>query len=282
LDAVVRPPRDVVAHAARAVENGGRQAWHHWTLRTGVDVTAVAAGRSCLVLAPHPDDETLGCGATIALKRANGTPVRVVVAADGRTSHPPSLVDPDELARRRAEEVAAACRILGVAASDLVQLGFEDQSLDAREDELVGAIAEQLDAVAPDEVRLPSTRDWHPDHRALGLALRRALSGRKRRPAVFEHPVWLWVHGPWEADPGGPWAPRNPVAFARGLLRPSAWSRAQLVSTAGLLDQKRRALLAHHTQTANPTGDPAWVTFDQGFVASFLLPYEIAFPLGPA
>jgi LmbE family N-acetylglucosaminyl deacetylase len=273
----MRPSRDLAAAIVQRMERAGRQMWQQRAVRAGEDVTAAVAGRSCLVLAPHPDDETLGCGATIARKRASGTPVRVLVAADGRSSHRSAVIDPDELARTRAGEVVDACRVLGVGEADLVRLSFEDGTLDTRQEELADAIAEQLDDVAPDEVRLPAARDWHPDHRALSLALGRALRGRRDPPLILEHPVWLWVHGPWDADSGGPWAPRRPVAFATGFLRPSAWARAQLVSTAGYLEQKRRALLAHRSQTTNLTGEASWVTFDDEFVASFLLPFEISF-----
>src|SRR5690349_19075047 len=61
------------------------------------DVTSQAAARSCLVLAPHPDDETLGCGATIMRKRAAGTPVHVVIATDGRHSLASSELSADAL-----------------------------------------------------------------------------------------------------------------------------------------------------------------------------------------
>ena len=44
------------------------------------DMTPETATRSCLVLAPHPDDETLGCGATIMRKLAAGTSVQIVIA----------------------------------------------------------------------------------------------------------------------------------------------------------------------------------------------------------
>src|SRR5829696_1206258 len=74
----------LLATAAHRAETPLAAAWR-WTTRiTARDETAAVAARGCLVIAPHPDDETLGCGATIARKRAAGTPVRVVIVADGR------------------------------------------------------------------------------------------------------------------------------------------------------------------------------------------------------
>lgn len=273
--------RSLARDGLRAVEGAGRASWHRRTIRRGLDVTAATTERSCLVLAPHPDDETLGCGATIARKRAAGTPVRVLVAADGRSSHHSELVGPDELAAIRAAEVLDACAVLGVGPGDVVRLRFEDESLTRRTRELADAIAAELDELAPDEVRLPSRRDWHIDHRGLRDALDLALRGRPRPPRVLEHPVWLWVHGPWDADPGGPWARRRPGPFVQGWFGRDAWARAELVSTRGFLGRKQRALLAHRSQTTNLTGEPGWATFDAEFVASFLLPVEVAFPVHP-
>jgi LmbE family N-acetylglucosaminyl deacetylase len=274
--------RSLARDGFRAVERAGREAWHRRTISRGIDVTTSTSSVSCLVLAPHPDDETLGCGATIARKRAAGTPVRVLVAADGRSSHRSDIVAPDELAALRAQEVVEACACLGVGEKDVVQLGFEDESLARRSLELAAAILEEVDAFDPQEIRLPSGRDWHPDHRALRSALDVALRGRRRPPRVLEHPVWLWVHGPWDADPGGPWARRRPVSFVRGYLDRDARARAELVETRGFLGQKRRALLAHRSQTSNLTGEEGWQVFDDAFVAAFLLPVEIAFPSPPA
>ena len=256
--------------------------WRRRVLARGIDVTSAVAARSCLVLAPHPDDETLGCGATIARKRAAGTPVRVLVVADGRSSHHSAIISPDELAALRSGEMLDACAALGVAAGDVEQLGFEDESLAAHLPEIAAAIAAQLDAFEPQEVRLPSGHDWHPDHGALRAALDLALRGRDHPPRVLEHPVWLWVHGPWDADSGGPWAPRRPVGFVRGYLRRGAWARAELVRTSGFLGPKRQALLAHRSQTSNLTGEAGWQLFDDAFIADFLLPVEIAVPSAPA
>ena len=70
--------------------------------------------RPVVVLAPHPDDETLGCGGLIALKRSLGAPVRVIFMTDGAGSH--SGVDRPALTATRKEEASAACNVLGVHA----------------------------------------------------------------------------------------------------------------------------------------------------------------------
>src|ERR1700691_4831515 len=61
--------------------------------RTGADVTYATTRRPCLVLAPHPDDETLGVGATIMRKVDAGTPVHLAIATDGSKS---PIGDPEE------------------------------------------------------------------------------------------------------------------------------------------------------------------------------------------
>lgn len=273
---------DAARRALRSVERDGRDRWRRRTIRRGADVTDRSAVASCLVLAPHPDDETIGCGATIARKRAASTPVRVLVAADGRSSHRSAVIGPDELARRRSREVVAACAALGVAEADVVQLGFRDDSLAGRQDGLAAEIGAHLDDMVPDEVLVPSGRDWHPDHQALRRALDLALHGRGRVPRVLEYPVWFWVHGPWDADPGGPWATLRPRPFLRGLIDRRRWPPAEIVATTGFLGTKHQALRAHESQLTNLTGEADWAVLDDEFLAPFLLPYEVAFPAARA
>lgn len=153
-------------------------------------VLTVPTARRALVLAPHPDDETIGCGGTVALLAAGGTEVSVVIATSGEFSAADPGTSAPEAGRRREEEAASACRILG--ARRPVFLRLADGDLHAHAETLAARITEQLGAAEPDLVFVPWPLDDHPDHRALALALGRAL-GRPGGPAgcqVWGYEVW--------------------------------------------------------------------------------------------
>lgn len=192
------------------------------------DVTEASVRRRCLVAAPHPDDEVLGCGATIARKRAAGTEVRVLFATDGRHARSDGL-PPEELARVREREARDAARRLGVPSDALVFLGWEDGTLARREDELRVRLAVELARFAPDEIYAPCRYDAHPDHEALGRAAA-AAAGARSTP-LLEYPVWFWTT---------PWWRR----WARGGFS------VKSVRTDGHLELKRDALAAHRSQRA--------------------------------
>ncbi len=193
-----------------------------------LDVTAASARRRCLVTAPHPDDEVLGCGATIARKRAAGTEVRLLFASDGRHSRAAG-VTPEELARIREGEARDAARRLGVAPDSVVFLGWEDGTLAEREIELRARIALECARFQPDEILAPCRYDAHPDHEALGRAADAAA--RARSVPLLEYPVWFWTT-PW-------WRRWGLGGFA-----------VKMVRTDGHLERKRDALAAHSSQKA--------------------------------
>lgn len=144
--------------------------------RTAQEWTAV--GGRVLIVAPHPDDETLGAGGVAALHVREGDPVTVAVVTNGRIAR---AGDPssDELAARRKREVRAATDILGV--HELILLDMPERSWDRSRAR--AALAPLI--AASDVVYAPSCVDVHPDH--IGVAhLVASLVGPRQLVRVYE------------------------------------------------------------------------------------------------
>jgi len=131
-----------------------------------------ALPRRVLCLAPHPDDEVLGCGGMLAFHAARGDRVRVVILSDGSRGDPEHVAG-DIAAARRAETIAAG-EELGV--TDHRFLDLPDGGLGAVPD-LVERLRAEVGDFAPELVYGPSPLECHPDHRATSHALVAALSG---------------------------------------------------------------------------------------------------------
>lgn len=116
----------------------------------------LAQARKVLVFAPHPDDETLGCGGTLALLAAH-CPVKVVLVTDG--SGAGGL--PAGAGALRQAEFVRALAVLGITQSE--QLHQPDGSFEGCAG-LASQVQALLDDYQPDWVFLPSPLDYHRDH----------------------------------------------------------------------------------------------------------------------
>jgi LmbE family N-acetylglucosaminyl deacetylase len=223
------------------------------------DMTAQTATRSCVVLAPHPDDETLGCGATIMRKLAAGTAVTVVIATDGRHSHYSSKISAEALIEIREEEARVAASILGLQRERVVFLRFEDGHLTDNRRLLRDRLVEIIDTANPKEIFVSSIVDAHPDHRVLAeLARDLAWARRDRSPEVYEYPIWFWDPRIWR------------VKHLLGL-------RPRKVRTENFLPRKREAIAAYRSQVTNLTGETSGAPLRPNFLRQFLQPEEIFF-----
>jgi D-aspartate ligase len=134
-----------------------------------------------LVLAPHPDDETIMGGATAAALAACGEQVCIVVATAGEaTEHPPE--GGGDIAQRRVVELHAAAAALGV--QDIECWSFIDGGLPAQRAQLAGGIADLIRARRPAWIVTPFPFDAHPDHVAVALALGDALRSETLGPSA--------------------------------------------------------------------------------------------------
>lgn len=159
---------------------------------------ALAFGRTC-VIAPHPDDESLGCGGAVALLRRARIPVFVLFLSDGTGSHPSSRAYPPERLRDlREQEARSALTCLGVPDEMCAFLRFRDTAVPgegtARFGEAVARCQDSLATFMPDTVLVPWRRDYHCDHRAAWEIVRVAVANGPMRPRLVEYPIWVYDH----------------------------------------------------------------------------------------
>lgn len=147
-------------------------------------VVGLPSARRALAIAPHPDDETIGPGGTLALLAATGSEVTVVTLTDGEST-PGSGSPASSVGRRRRQEAARACAMLGVPPPR--PLGFPDGRVGEHVAEIARALRALTDEIEPDLLFIPWFGDGHVDHRAVTVALDRSgVVG----PQIWGYEVW--------------------------------------------------------------------------------------------
>jgi LmbE family N-acetylglucosaminyl deacetylase len=156
---------------------------------------AFLAAGPVVILAPHPDDETLGTGGLMAAAAAAGRPPTVLVLTDGAGSHPRSKAyGKERLIALRQDESRAAAGVLGVPDRCLHHLGQPDTALPADGpafDRLVEDVMAKVEGVGARTVLVTWDKDPHCDHEA-AAALARAMRRRDDRLSLWFYPVWGW------------------------------------------------------------------------------------------
>jgi LmbE family N-acetylglucosaminyl deacetylase len=154
-----------------------------------VTVENLTDGKSVLIMAPHPDDEVLGCGGLIAMCRAYGIGVKIIVMTDGRHSHILNTDGQFALAKVRRQETLASAQVLGLSHGDVVfgdiedgQLGFNRTDTD-RLMEMVRGICSQFSISS---IFATSARDQHHDHK---LSWELAATLRNQVSRIIGYPV---------------------------------------------------------------------------------------------
>jgi len=206
-----------------------------------------------LVVAPHPDDESLATANLLDRARAHGAAVRVVFCTDGESNPWPQRAlerrwTIDAAARRRwaarrRDEARAALECLGLPPRCALFLHAPDQGLTrvllAGGQEFLARLTVALETWRPTMVAAPSLRDRHPDHSAAGVLVRLAVSRLPAAARWFTELAYV-VHGPTPAPP----ALSLPLTSA-GLAR----KRAAILCHATQLALSRRRMLSHAVHT---------------------------------
>jgi LmbE family N-acetylglucosaminyl deacetylase len=181
-----------------------------------------------IVVAPHPDDETLGAGGLIAAQTRMGIKAVVLAVTDGEAAYP----DQHDLGKRRRTEQERALAELGVSQRNILRLRLPDGGVAAREDELVEVLREHVTRATL--LVAPWRLDPHPDHEACGRAAERVA--RESGAVLVSYFFWSWHYHDPEILTGLP--------LARFDL------------DTGLRAAREAALSHHHSQLESESGTP--------------------------
>lgn len=154
---------------------------------------AVFGERGLLFVAPHPDDETLGCGGLLGWASRHARLRHVVFLTNGEQSHPGSALD---VASIRCAEAQAAAMPLGLAPEQMSFLGLPDGGLPGLSNAVRRGAASRLRQLAmslrPCVVLVTAETDMHGDHRAAFALVRDAILGLAQ-VELMTYPVWSWL-----------------------------------------------------------------------------------------
>lgn len=117
-----------------------------------------------LVIAPHADDEVLGCGGAIQHHKAQGSQVFVAIVANRILGHE---IDPDHIAKTK-RDTAKVAEFLGV--EEVFFNDLRDEQLDHKLIDVITPIEHVVETVHPHLVFIPNKDDTDQDHRAVAAA----------------------------------------------------------------------------------------------------------------
>jgi LmbE family N-acetylglucosaminyl deacetylase len=198
-----------------------------------------------LVVAPHPDDETIGAHALMTRMRRRGVAIRVVIVSDGAGSHRASATWPQRrLVRERRRESRLVLRRIGVTAAQIAFLDLPDGHLHRHAMAIRRRVAGIVRALPrPALVLAPSPSDAHPDHRVVSAAMR-----PQPQVAVRHYPVW-------------------PIGQHLRAAQPVRLTAQERLA-------KRHAIRSYRTQAGRITDDPHGFAMTARQIAAFSRPQE--------
>jgi LmbE family N-acetylglucosaminyl deacetylase len=228
------------------------------------DLSAIDRQR-VVIVAPHPDDETLGCGGAISLLTSKGYRVKVAIVSDGTGSHPNSQKYPaPALQAIRSQETIAALEILGVTPPDITFLQLKDGAVPTvTSPNFLTAKAlcrNYLQATLPDTIFLPWRHDPHADHRASWQLIQAAILSLGIAPQVIEYPIWDWD--------------RQQQQQICDLSRIDGWR----LDISSVITKKTQAIASYRSQLGQLIDDdPNGFCLSPEILTNFTRPWEVYF-----
>jgi LmbE family N-acetylglucosaminyl deacetylase len=161
-----------------------------WRAASTIADNWLPAGGPVMVIAPHPDDEVIGCGGTIRRHVLAGDPVSILYLTRGEHSCGYPWLDPEEKKLERMAEARKSCGILGV--QDFVFLDGSDGKCNLPQESilLTQALRAALNERRPKVIYVPHADDNHIDHIAAFRIVTRLACQSDWQPLVYQYELW--------------------------------------------------------------------------------------------
>jgi N-acetylglucosamine malate deacetylase 1 len=223
-----------LAHPIRVIQFKILSQWIHQYYGSAISIS----DKPAIVISPHQDDETLGCGGLIALKRQQGIKVAVIFLTDGSACPGFNGLDSQKIIDLRQKEATTALGILGVSPSDIYFFNYPDGKLkelsDKDQQALVNQLSELFEHYQVQEVYAPHFKDAHCDHEAAFQIAKTAITRAPRAIELFQYPIWLF----W----------KRPLLLQ---LKYSDLASAQRLNISSVKAKKHEAMQAYQSQLAS-------------------------------
>lgn len=236
---------------------------YRWLVHSGSQPMNISQ-KSIMVIAPHQDDEVLGCGGLIGCKRSQNVSVEVVFVTDGAASHAwhPNFQS-GELIPIRKDEALRALSILDVESSQVHFLNKPDSKLwyldNIERQQTIEQIAELLKCSEPGEIYVPHRKDRTKDHEATYQLVQAAIKLSGIETDVLQYPIWI---------------------FSRSLLfrdlKLHELAGAYRLSIHPMQAKKRQAIEVYRSQCLPIDADTSPI-LKPAFLKRFFMPYEVFF-----
>lgn len=163
--------------------------------------TEIALPESALIVAPHPDDETIGCGGLIARLCAEGQPPNVVVMTGGGGSlRGYSDMPESEVIKARRNLTLISAKALGLPEDNIHFLDFVDGHIGERPETEMARLKDLIEQLKPDAIFVPHSGEGWPDHINTRQIILNSKFSALNSPLVYEYCVWMWYYNVWNLD----------------------------------------------------------------------------------
>lgn len=229
---------------------------HIWCLRVKArQLKGISVGTQVLIVAPHPDDEVLGCGGLIARLVTKGLTPHIIVMTGGEGSHQGCCdIDADTLKKSRRQLTRNAMAKLGVADQYIHELNYPDGGICFEHPE-TDALRNLIEQINPDTILVPHWGEGWSDHTVTSDIVTRHANSKA---SVYEYCVWMWYYNVW-----------------RGL----DWKNATKVKMTRKEYTNKLAAVAAYVEPLAPCGKPWSGVLPKPFLDAHRGKFELYFKL---